>query len=340
MIFRWLVALSGIAAAIVMSAAPASAHAGMSVKLTNYRTDITSFEPAVRGVHLKVVSLGEKLRLQNDTSTEVIVDGYEGEPYLRAGRGGAYVNTKSPAYFLNQTVDGRTGQPPAADAQAPPEWRKLSSSHSLSWHDHRTHWMAVADSPEVAGGRGQRHVVIPEWNVSMHQGNQILAVRGTVTYVPPVSRLPWLVLALVVAAIAAVIVTRKNGLGRSCGAIVGFVVLLYVAHFAGELGIAKVSFDNAVTLLVATSMGTLGAIFSVKRVDASIWVSLFATALVALLGGLSDFAFLANSQLPTALPTPVARAVVALLIGAGLGAASGFGLALRRKIAFGAPDPE
>lgn len=328
---RFLVAVV-LAGFLLANASPAYAHTGDTAALTNYTTDIKSFEPVVNGVELKAIQHGEKLELKNTTDEEVTVEGYEGEPYIRAGKDGTFVNTKSPAFFLNQTIDGSTAQPPSADAKAPPEWKKLSSGTTVSWHDHRAHWMGVDDPPEVQSEPGERHNVIPEWKVTMRHGSQILVASGSVTYVPPVSRIPWLVLSAVSALAALAAVVWKSSAGRAVAALTLLLVAGYVAHFAGELGIAGAAFDDIITVTVAAVMGVLGAVLAARRVESSAWVLLFVSALIGLLGGVSDLAFLSNSQLPTTWPYPLARALVALLIGVGIGAAFGHGWIIRRQM--------
>lgn len=313
-------------------AGPAAAHADKAVSLTNYRTDIKLFEPKIPGVTLTANDLGEKLKLVNDTSEEIGVDGYEGEPYLRVGKAGSLVNTKSPAFYLNQTVDGSSAQPPSADAKAPPEWKKLSSDSTVSWHDHRAHWMGVDDPPEVKSAPDVRRDVIPEWTITMHHGQQTLTASGSVTYVPPVSRLPWLALATVAALLAALLVIRKEGIGRVPAAVIGALIFAFGAHFAGELSIAGLSFDDVITVVVALAMGALAIVLALRHVEATAWVALFVAALVAVIGGLSDVSFLSNSQLPTSWPIPMARAIVALVIGIGAGAAAGYIWTIRRQM--------
>ena len=74
---------------------------------------------------------------------EVVVDGYDGEPYLRIDADGVERNVHSPATYLNQNRYARVEMPATADSRAAPEWQQISSGRSVRWHDHRTHWMDV-----------------------------------------------------------------------------------------------------------------------------------------------------------------------------------------------------
>ena len=93
----------------------------------------------------------------------MLVFGYQGEPYLRIGPRGTWQNDRSPAVFLNRTrIPTREAPHDQYDAKATPRWRKISSAPVASWHDHRTHWMATDDPPEVRRDPGSTHVVIAE----------------------------------------------------------------------------------------------------------------------------------------------------------------------------------
>ena len=98
------------------------------------------------------------LELTVDEGHTVIVEGYEGEPYLRFSPDGTVErNLLSTATYLN---DDRRGAgvtiPPEAteaDADTPPEWEKVASGGQYAWHDHRVHWMD-ASPPDI--DRGER----------------------------------------------------------------------------------------------------------------------------------------------------------------------------------------
>ena len=83
------------------------------------------------GISARVVDLGSKIELTNRTSTEIIVLGYEGEPYLRIGPDGVFENLHSQATYINRTRLGGT-VPVDVDTSptAAPEWKKISSGHT------------------------------------------------------------------------------------------------------------------------------------------------------------------------------------------------------------------
>ena len=74
-------------------------------------TRLESVRPQIPGVDVKVIEAGSRLQLTNDTDTEVVVQGYQGEPYLRVGPKGVFENRKSPATFLNRSRQTSGGPP-------------------------------------------------------------------------------------------------------------------------------------------------------------------------------------------------------------------------------------
>jgi hypothetical protein len=81
---------------LIVQAQPASAHTVSGVGATNWRTTLIGVNPPVPGLRVRVVNTGSDLEVSN-TGQEVVVLGYEGEPYLRVGPAGVYENTQSPS---------------------------------------------------------------------------------------------------------------------------------------------------------------------------------------------------------------------------------------------------
>ncbi len=145
-----------------------------------------------------------------------------GEPYLRVGPKGVFENVRSPATYLNRSTT-ITGSPPkSADAKATPVWRHVSTGTTASWHDHRAHFMGGDDPPEVVRHPDQRRVV-DNWVIPMRVGSTDVAARGQLIYVPPPSPWPWVVAAVLIAALVV-------GLSRTRAWRTVFVVALGAAH--------------------------------------------------------------------------------------------------------------
>jgi hypothetical protein len=115
-------------AVAVVGAAPASAHGSpdaTAVPSGNYRTELTG--PAWPDIHVQMVDNSDRVEIRNDSPLDVIVLGYDGEPYLRIGQQGAFENLQSPATYLNRTVSGNAPIPSGLDPDGPPLPRPSNS---------------------------------------------------------------------------------------------------------------------------------------------------------------------------------------------------------------------
>ena len=117
---RLLVVLLGMLAALAL-AGPATAHVGGEEAGSNFDGRIRAVTPAVPGLGVRVLQFGDELELVNDSASEVVVPGYQGEPYLRIGPDGVWRNTRSPATYINLDRYARVDLPATADHRADPE---------------------------------------------------------------------------------------------------------------------------------------------------------------------------------------------------------------------------
>ena len=101
--------------AVVATPEPASAHGVGGIQPSNYETRIVSVRPTVPGLEIRSVDLGNRLEVTNRTGHEVLILGYDGEPYLRVGPRGVFENIRSPATYVNRTLTGGTPVPARAD---------------------------------------------------------------------------------------------------------------------------------------------------------------------------------------------------------------------------------
>ncbi|MGH2991366.1 MAG: hypothetical protein ACRDMA_16195 [Solirubrobacterales bacterium] len=165
-------------AAIALPAAPAFAHQGNP----NFRSEVGGIRPAAAGVEVEVLNFDDSLRLENQGEETVVVEGYEGEPYLRiAADGTVAVNTRSPAYYLNQDRYGESAVPAHAEAKAPPEWETVDRSGQYGWHDHRIHYMGEGTPPQVAD-EDQRAKIF-DYRVPIEVGAERAGITGTLYWV-------------------------------------------------------------------------------------------------------------------------------------------------------------
>lgn len=149
----------------------------------NYRSYITGVAPNAPGLSVQVLEFADRLQLTNRTGRTVTIYGYEGEPYARVqGDGTVEVNTRAPAYYLNQSFYAQVTVPPSASAHDTPRWSVLDRTGQFEWHDHRIHWMSPVPPAKVKD-KGKRTKIF-DWQVPVRVGGQPGAVNGQLFWVP------------------------------------------------------------------------------------------------------------------------------------------------------------
>jgi hypothetical protein len=149
---------------------------------SSYRTEVTGLTPATPGLTATSLENGEAITVSNTSDTPVIVDGYQGEPYLKVTKAGIWQNDLSPAVYLNKEQTIGT-IPHDAGAAKKPKWTKISDGHRAQWHDHRIHWMGASEPPAVAADPGKEHL-ISTWKIPLTVGTATGDITGTLSYVP------------------------------------------------------------------------------------------------------------------------------------------------------------
>jgi hypothetical protein len=308
-----------VVAVLVGGAAPASAHTGQ-VAATDYRARITRSG----GYDVRLVEAGGRVELTSPDQ-EVTVLGYEDEPYLRVGPDGVFENVNSPATYLNATRTGGEQPPASATADATPRWDRIADGPTARWHDHRLHWMTVAPA-SVRRAPHERHRVA-RWAIPVRDGGRTHQIRGDIVYVPGPPTWPWYLAALALA--AAVVALGRRKLRTTL--LVALAVLV-VADVTRVLGLSLVVVGTAGDrfrqganvgtvdlvgwgLAVAAAVRLLG-----RRPDGRVAAGL-AGLVLAIVGGVLEWGDLGRSQLAVSTPTGVARAVIAVVAGVGLGVA-------------------
>lgn len=339
-----------LAVAAVAEASPASAHSVAGVSGTNFKTRLKSVTPPVDGLFMSVIEVGSRLELVNKSGKEIVVLGYQDEPYLRIGPDGVFENTRSPATYLNADRKATLPVPANADPDAPAEWRKVSAENVVRWHDHRAHWMGDRDPPPVRRNPGREHVVFPEWKVELRVDGQPVMASGDMRWIPPPSAAPWLVLAVVLL-IGCLLAARSTSWAPLLLVALSVLLVVDVVH---EFGIG---WANAGSVSVKVGRVVLGSFFAVvawvvavigmrqlaKRVPDGVLLAAFAGLVVALFGGLGDLPSLFNSQVPFAWSPALARFSVAVSLGLGFGLVGAAVVAGSRHKLFAAepePDPD
>jgi hypothetical protein len=174
----------GLALTLALLLAPTvAAHGDGGAR--GFRSTITAVRPSVDGLSVQVLDADDRLLLRNRSGREIVVMGYDGEPYLRfpAG-GGVFRNANSPATYLNEERYGGVDVPATASAKAAPRWEQISRGQAYDWHDHRIHWMSTIDPPRVRREPDRPHRLYT-WSVPGTVGGERLEIAGRLDYEPP-----------------------------------------------------------------------------------------------------------------------------------------------------------
>jgi len=313
--------VAGLALALVgVAAGPAAAHAvGTGTEASNYRTTVHGIDQGTPGVSVRAVA-GGLLELTNRSDQEVLVLGYRLEPYLRVGRDGVFENQRSPSTYTNRFRTAPASIPPEFDPRAAPEWRRIGDGPSAGWHDHRAHW-ASPDPAAVKASPGVVHVVVPDWQVPLRQGNRTMVVRGDITWVPGPAPWPWALTALGLfgAALAA-----AGGYRRPH--VLGVVALVAVAadmvHAAGALLASTAPLATEVYGTITSAAGWAIAGMAAWRLlrgkaDSGLLYLLLGGVFLTLAGALPDLSALSHSQLASGFGPVVTRAAITFTLGLG-----------------------
>ncbi len=309
-----------------LGAGPASAHAvGNGITASNYRTNVLNVSPAVPGLEVRAVDVGNQLQLTNRTGQEVTVLGYELEPYLRIGPNGVEENQRSPSTFSNRSSTAPQQVPPEFDAKAAPEWRRISGGTVATWHDHRAHWSGQGDPSAVRQAPGQRHVVQPNWQVPVKVGDRTALVSGNIVWVPGPSPWPWVAVAVLLIG-AVLLASGSRWQAQVLAAVAAIAVAADALHTIGAwLGtsgpILTQLYSNASSFAGWVVAGIAIHRLLTGRIDAARPYLLLAAIFLALAGAAPDVPSLARSQLPSGLDPTLTRIAIATTLGLGIGMA-------------------
>jgi hypothetical protein len=207
---------------VVAASAPAVAAAALPGRFVS---TVDALRPRVEGLEVSVPKGDDPMLLRNRTGRQIVVLGYENEPYLRFGAaGGVWENLRSSTVYVNRDRYGRTPIPSFAKATAPPRWRRVAEGDAYSWHDHRIHWMDTIPPPVVRRAPDRPHRIF-EWHVPARVGGRPVVIQGVLDYaargtvVGSVGKAsddgPWLAVAAGIAALgvagaAAVLLGRRR----------------------------------------------------------------------------------------------------------------------------------
>ncbi|WP_088313226.1 hypothetical protein [Kineosporia sp. R_H_3] len=160
-------------------AAPAAAHGAGGGDAPFYRSRVTGISPAVDGVTVDLARDGSWVQVRNTTAVDLVLLGYDGEPYLRVGPQGAQENVGS----VTSRVNGRfgsglvTADSPTAQVARPPRWEPLGLEPVVTWHDARTHYGGLGRPAAVVDDPSRPHA-LTTWRLRGLYGDRPFTVDG------------------------------------------------------------------------------------------------------------------------------------------------------------------
>ena len=173
-----------VAALLAAFLVPPGAEAHFGTGKKGYRSRIVAVKPHEAGLELKVLYGDDQIWLDNKTGKTIVIRGYGGEPYLRFGHNGIYVNGNSPAVYLNQDRYARSTVPKSAKPTAQPKWQKLAGGELWAWHDHRIHYMSPTPPRLIQDEPRKPHHVF-DWKVPATANGKLFLITGSLDYKPP-----------------------------------------------------------------------------------------------------------------------------------------------------------
>jgi hypothetical protein len=321
---------------------PAGADAHTRTQETTNLVSRVTADPGLPGVSWKVYTGGLLVEVVNTSDEVLVVEGYDGEPYLRVGPDGVERNRRSPTTYLNddrlgRRVSARSGvaMPRDVDPAAEPEWIRLDTEPRARWHDHRVHWMSpepprFVDAGPVArammrvnlvgviGRAGDDAGVFQDWTIPVTYGAAHAALQGEMAWHDPPSAVPYVLLAALCVGPALLGLRRRapEAIVRPAALVVLLVASLNAIHLVDDL----VAWPSApldelwgllhTSLFLGTGIGA--SWWSLKVGYGRVLALAIGSGAVLYHQGLVHLPMLHASQFPTVWPEPLVRLTIAL----------------------------
>jgi hypothetical protein len=171
--------LAGALLAALIAPGTALAHQGNP----HYLSQVDEITPATPGVTVEVLNRDDRLLLHNTSGEDVVIEGYDEEPYARVRADGTVeVNTDSEAYYVNDDRFGNVDVPAGVDGKGPPRWKEIDKTGRFEWHDHRAHWMGHSTPQQVTDTSVKSKVF--DWKVPVEIAGTRGAIGGTLFWTP------------------------------------------------------------------------------------------------------------------------------------------------------------
>lgn len=329
-----LVAVTVLAVAIVLTVPTGADAHTRTEETTNIRSIITS-APDLPGVSWTVHTGGLLIEVANTGDQDLVIEGYDGEPYLRIGPEGVHRNLRSPATYLNRDRYERVTLPPVVDPAAAPDWQRIHERPRVVWHDHRTHWMSP-DPPrfvtangvlrglmdlELVGPVGSAQAdagAFVDWSVPGTHGGDLFEVQGQLVWVDAPSPWPWLLVAalLVLPGLLGLRSSDPAARIRPAAYVVLGVATINGLHLVDDLiAFPSDPIDELFGLLHTTiflTAGIIGALWALRVRTVPLLALGVGSGAVLYHQGLVHLPMLFASQFPTIWPDGLVRLTIGL----------------------------
>lgn len=298
---------------------PAAAHLRIATVAVGSAVRVAALPPGPRSaVVVRVRARDRAVELAVRPGHVVTALGYLGEPFLRIGSRGLWVDASSPTAAATGLV--------AAGAAG--GWRLLrSGAATVEWRDARL---------QGAARRGRTVA----WSMPLIVDGRRVAVRGTVRALPRPAAWAWLLLAALEAVGLLALARRLRrhpraavAVGAVPAAALVAVCVVFAADGAASPGLRIESVDEAAVALAGIAVLLLGG----ARARA---VAAFGIGLVAIAAGATKGPVFLEGHVLALVPGTAARALVSLALATGAASALAFGGAALRERRESAPRPE
>jgi len=278
----------------------AQAHLRTSRVAIDYLASVSPLKPpASDAVDVRVFRADRAIRLKRRDDHRVVVLGYFGEPFLRLGADGVWVNDTS------LTASG-AGLATTRSSGHVPHWRLRSRGPSVTWHDARLR--------SVTGG---------PWAIPLVVDGRRTRIGGEITRVRAPSGWPWIAIgALFAAAIGLLLARGSIEPIRSAAVWLGWASA--IATLVSAIGFAAASTASEGVWVESGNeivLALVGLFFLLRGSRDAKALTGGLLGLLALAVGLTKLPVLTHGIVLSALPGQLARLAVAIGISAGAAAA-------------------
>lgn len=302
-------------AASLLAIADAPVAAADAAGPTDYRTDIVSVDPQTAAIGVEMIGGDSFIGLEQLEPVEIVVFGYQGEPYLRFQPDGrVFENRRSPSKWRNEDRYGTDKLPSFADPDASPEWIEVADDGRYAWHDHRSHWM---QSVPPAGAEPDDQVL--ESVIPLQINGEAVKITVASYLLAGPSPIPAIV-GIVAAVAAAAAVFRSGRVARLLPA----AGIAAAALVLGRIAYRSVPSETqpSALLWLLPLVALLAALFVVvvrNRLATTVYLDGLATTAGAVLAywGITRFDALQRALIPSDAPASIDRLVIAASLVAG-----------------------